>query len=277
MTPARALADEVALARLSAAVRWLRRQGDVMPDRVGVFGFSGGGAQALALAASTPLQACVVCSAQVSLDADLLAPLHGTAVLGVFPAKDAPADLPAFEKALAAAHVTHFIHRPPTRAGFMLPGHANYEHDPAEHAWYEIYEFLGKYVEDADENAPAKTGTLAPLKGKGVTTIADIMRTVNDGRGVRGKLLEDTAKTPADAKQWDRVRSEAALLAEANRWLQTKTPPRGSRAHWLDEIRAFTDSADQIVAAADRKDLEQMRRGLETLATRCAGCHKKHR
>jgi carboxymethylenebutenolidase len=278
LTPAQVLADEATLARLSAAVRWLRRQNEVMPDRVGVVGWSGGGAQALALAASTRLEACVVCSSLLSMDADLLAGLHGTPLLLVYPGRDAPAELPAFQKALAAAHVPYFTHVfAEAKRGFMTPGTPAYAHDPAEQTWYEIYEFLGKYVEDADENSPLKSGSLAPLKGKRPTTIADIMRTINDPRGLRGKLLGDLDKALSSEKDWERVRSEAALLAEANRWLQTRMPPRGSRAHWLEEIRGFTDVAEEIVAAAERKDQPAMRRALETLAGRCAGCHEKHR
>src|SRR5262249_25970535 len=54
------LVNEHSLARLSAAVRWLRRRGDVFPDRIGVLGWTGGDEE-LALATSVPVQACVIC------------------------------------------------------------------------------------------------------------------------------------------------------------------------------------------------------------------------
>jgi len=40
---------EQTLAGLSAAVRWLQRRPDVLPERIGVLGWAGGGEQALAL------------------------------------------------------------------------------------------------------------------------------------------------------------------------------------------------------------------------------------
>jgi dienelactone hydrolase len=43
------LTDEPTLARLSAAVRWLRRRADLFPDRIGVVGWSSGGGQPLEL------------------------------------------------------------------------------------------------------------------------------------------------------------------------------------------------------------------------------------
>jgi len=162
LDPAQVLDDEPVLAKLGAAVRWLRRQDDILPDRIGVVGWSCGGSQALALAATTPLQACVFCYCPLSTRADLLAGLHGVALLGIYP--DKGITLRDFQKALTKAHIPHQVRAyPGTRPGFMTPSRVGvYAFEPAEEAWYEIYEFLGKAVEDARSNPPPATLNHSP-------------------------------------------------------------------------------------------------------------------
>jgi dienelactone hydrolase len=265
--------DEPTLARLGAAVRWLRRRPDVLPERVGVVGWGTGAGQALALAANSPLQACVVCDGAVSADRAALAGLGRTQVLGLFAGRDEA--VPAFRTALVEARLPHKLEvYEAAGAGFFgPPGQPGYARDVADRAWVQVYEFLGKYVEDAPLTPPALTAG-GP---KAVATIADLMRSVNEPAGVRGSLLRDLEQEPGTAQQWERVRANAALVAEAGRLLQERTPPRGSPEHWSAEAAAYTAAAEQVVGAADRHDYAAARRGLEALGTRCASCHSRHR
>jgi carboxymethylenebutenolidase len=269
--------DETVLARLSAAVRWLRRRPDVLPERVGVVGWGRGAGQALALAASTPVQACVVCDGPVSAEPPTSAGLGRTPVLGLFAGRSEAVRqaLPAFRKALAEARLPHKVEVYDAAEGGFLgpPGRPGYARDVADRAWVEVYEFLGKYVEDAPTNQPAP----APAGAKAVATIADVMRSVNEPTGVRGSLLRDLEQSPGTARQWERVRANAALVAEAGRLLQARTPPRGSAAHWSAEAGAYTAAAEDLVSAADHRDYAAARRGLEALGARCASCHSRHR
>jgi dienelactone hydrolase len=117
MAPSRVevFSDELTLARLSAAVRWLRRRADILPNRMGVVGWSWGGEQALALAASTPFQACVICDGDVTDDPPIIAGLRGTAVLGVFAGNERipQKGLPAFQKALSDSQIVYRIKESP--------------------------------------------------------------------------------------------------------------------------------------------------------------------
>jgi dienelactone hydrolase len=275
------LADETTLAELSAAVRWLRRRPDVWPGRVGVVGWSRGGGQALALAAATPLQACVVCDGPLSDEPALLAGLRGTPVLGVFAGKGESARaVPAFAKALDRAGVPHrMVVFPGVGPGFMDPSDRRaYAEEQAERAHVEIYEFLGKYVEDAPQNTPLAAPGAGPVQpARTFAAIADIMRAVNEPTGVRGTLMQALAARPANRQEWDRVRANAALVAEAGNLLRVRTPPRGSHAHWLGQVEAYTAAAASIVEAADRQDYDGARRGLRELSARCAACHRLHR
>jgi carboxymethylenebutenolidase len=276
-----ALADEQTLAKLSAMVRWLHRRGDVLPGRLGVVGWLSGADQALALAATTPLQACVACDAVVTDNPILMAGLRGTAVLTVFAgdAGDPSKAIPAFHKALANARAPHKLRVfDGVGLGFMGPeDRKSYARAAADKAWFEIYEFLGKYVEDPPQPAAAEVPTESIHPRTSVATIADIMRSVNQPTAVRGTLIRLLEQEPTKQRQWENVRANAALMAEANRLLKSSTPKRGTRDHWLEEVEAFTAALEGIVAAADKHDYAGARRGLEEIKDRCAACHAAHR
>jgi hypothetical protein len=223
----------------------------------------------------------VVCDGPFSDEPALLAGLRGTPVLGVFAGKAGGAKaLPAFRRALARAGIPHKVavfHG--AEPGFMCPANgAVYARDAAERAYVEVYEFLGKYVEDAPQNGPAArpaAGSLAPEKA--LASIADLMRAVNEPTGVRGTLAEALARTPGKRQDWERVRANAAVIAETGNLLRARTPAKGSREHWLQQVAAYTEAAEDIVEAADRRDYAGARRGLQELSARCAACHRLHR
>jgi len=272
------LADEPTLARLAAAVRWLRRRPDVFPDRIGVVGWSMGADQALALAATTPLQACAICDASVVTDSALFAGLRGTPLLGIFAGKSAAAGrLPNFEKALTEAQIAHRIRSyAGVSPGFMTPDQATPGPEAAGKGYFEIYEFFAKFVEDADIIADTRLSRSGPAH-EPVAAIADIMRSVNQATGVHGDLLKSLQEEPADRPQWQRVRADAALIAEAAQLLEKHDPPKGKHEPWLEQCRAFALSAKAVVAAADRRDYPTALRSATALKARCAACHDRHR
>jgi carboxymethylenebutenolidase len=268
--------DERALVKLSGALRWLRRQRDVLPERIGVVGWSWGAGQALALTASARVQACVLCYGPISDDPGILEGLRGTPVLYIAAGENAK-----HHKAWAPLRDAVDKQRIPGKfmvfggsVGFMgPPGIKAYVEADAEDAWVEVYEFLGKYVEDADLNPPRRPAE----PSKSVATIADIMRAANSPIGLRGQLIRSLATEPADVRAWKQVRSEAALLAEAVGLLDRLKPPKGTLGHWQEQVHAFEKTAQSIMLAADQQDLAGARQALEKLGSRCAICHEKHR
>jgi carboxymethylenebutenolidase len=271
--------DEATLAELSAGIRWLRGRGDLLPNRLGVVGWAWSGGQVQALAAATPVQACVCCGGPLPQAPGLLLGLRGTPLLYLFAGGDEVArkDLPAFRKALTAAgvHGTFHIADDIGPGLLVLPDPGTATSPAADDAWVEIYEFLGKHVESAHPNTSV-SGTGGPAV-KSFATVADIMRAVNKPSGLRGALSRDLEKEPASDQEWEHIRANAALVAEAGGWLQARTPARGSPRHWQEQARAFTTAAEALVTAADRHDYAAARRGLQQLATRCAACHEEHR
>jgi dienelactone hydrolase len=262
--------EPATLADLSAAVRWLRGRSEVLPNRLGVVGWDWSGRQVLEFASVTALQACVVCDALLPVEREEMIGLRGTPVLGVY-AEGKKAALPAFQKHLAALQVPCKFHvANGVRPGFMgPPDQKNYSHDAAEDAWVAIYHFLEKHVEDA---RPPVVESL-----KSTATIADIMRAVNEPAGLRGTLSKALEQEPGSVKQWQRIRANAALMAEAGGWLQMRPPPKGPEGHWREQAEAFRAAAEAIVQAADQRDYAAARRGLQHLAGQCAACHQEHR
>jgi dienelactone hydrolase len=272
-----AFANEATLAELSAAVRWLRCRSGVLPNRTGVVGWGWSGGQALVLASATSLQACVVCDAPLPSEPGIVAGLRETPVLGVFAAEDfarRKEAVSAFRRLLADHRTLCNVHvAEDVRIGFMgPPTQKSYSSDAAEDAWFVIYNFLEKHVEDARTGDVSALSPVAPI-----ATVADIMRAVNDPSGLRGALGTALEHEPGNVKEWRRIRADAALVAEAGGWLAAHPPAKGSAAHWNDQARAFTSAAEAIVEAADKRDYAAARRGLVRVAQQCSACHLEHR
>jgi dienelactone hydrolase len=270
------LADEQVLARLWAAIRWLKRRPDVQAQRVGVVGWAGWGRQALALAAATPVQACAICDTEVQLDPALVAGLRGTPVFAAVAGKENPGlkNLTGFRQTLqAAGNPQKILVYEEARPGFLEPSAKAYAHSSAERAWVELYEFLGKYVEDA----PTSPATGSPSHSNAVATIADIMRAVNSPTGLLGVLDLELAQAPSNQRQWDRVRAQAALIAESSRLLPSLRPQKGPRGQWEEQARAFARAAGAVVASADERNYDAVRRSLQSLRSRCQACHRLYR
>jgi len=269
---------EQTLAGLSAAVRWLQRRPDVLPERIGVLGWAGGGEQALALAAATSVQACVLCDCQVPGDLAPLTGLRGTRLLGIFPTDDVAvrARLPAFRKSLTDAGIAAQIRvHSGVRLGFMRPQDDSAATAKAvDEAFVELYEFLGKYVEDA---APPERAAKSAAANHSIATIADLMQAVNQPTGVRGVLAKALEKQPTNDHEWKRVRSNGALLAEAGNLLKGKSPRRGTRHSWEAQVENYSSAADKIIAAAEIHDYPTTLRAMQELAATCAACHREHR
>jgi dienelactone hydrolase len=265
---------------LSATIRWLRHRSDVLPGQVGVLGWSKAAEVALELSASCRLQACVICDGSLKVDRASLGGLRGTPVLIITAARNESARkaLLRFEDGLRATHIVHRVRVfDGVGPGFMAAASDTPARKVADKAYFEIYEFLGKYVEDAPQTAvSAAPSNLAP-SDEPVATIADIMRAVNDMRGVRGDLIKALEREPSNVQQWRRLRADAAVLAEAGKLLEKRTPPRGLLQHWREQSHSFAATATAAVTAADRRDYAGALRSVQTLNTHCATCHEQHR
>lgn len=153
---------ERGLAQLCSAVRWLRRRDDVFPNKIGVLGWGKTTHLALELAAAQNLQAAVLTDVELPLvlDAPLAIGLRQTVVLIVRGTSEVtPLDrelVARLEQAFEIAHVEHrVLELKSAKTGFMDSQRREaFDAKSADRAWFEIYEFLGKHVEDAELKTP---------------------------------------------------------------------------------------------------------------------------
>jgi dienelactone hydrolase len=148
-----------------------------------------------------------------------------------------------------------------------------------EQAWVDIYEFLGKYVEDAPTAGKAER-PLAPEKpasGPEFVRIVDIMRVIMSDQGVRARLARSLTTAPSADAEWEQARSDAAMLAEAGNLLLAKSPPRGSVDAWRRRAEEFRSAAEVLLRAVEGRDFAAAQQSLRELPQACAACHADHR
>lgn len=284
--PADAIIHEQTLSSLTAAVRWLRGRDDVSADRIGAVAWSAAATWALELTADQHLQACVLCDAQLPrrMPPALASQLRGTGILLVNGTAgqvllDAEIVAP-FKQSLAAAGIDHQqLAFDKTLPGFMDSARKTaFDLHTADRAWFEIYEFLGKHVEDADiKQLLAERGQTASRPLKQFASIADLMRVLNAPTGVRGQLSKALGDGPADEMEWKQVASQAALLAESAELLSVRQPPKGKTATWLRHTATYRNAATSLSTAATARDLSAARAALLRLNNTCGQCHLDHR
>lgn len=252
---------------LMSALAWLRKRDDVLPGQLGVVGWGRGGEEALRLAATEALQACVTCDGLLANEQ--IAALK-TPVLAVCARLDGARaqQIEIFRKAVGRSRSPLKIHEVlGVRPGFMgPPGTPAYSEKEAEEAWLEIYEFLGKHVED----------TTGPVDGR-AGGIGELMRAVNSPAGLRGTLIRALEKEPANEASWKEARALAAMIAEGAGILERLRPPRGAWGQWQEQARTFREHAQKLVHDTERRDFKAARQALDSFGNRCAVCHKHHR
>jgi dienelactone hydrolase len=283
--PSDAVRRERHLARLGPAVRWLRSRDDVFAYKLGVLGWGAEARWALELAAACNLQAAVLADGDLppALNTPLAFGLARTVLLIVRATAESSGQpdpqAATLKNALTAAHIQHrqFDFKE-ARPGFMQTRRTPAEATAADHAWFEIYEFVGKYVEDAEPNAPplARSPQSASSTAP-VVTIADVMRAINSPTGLRGQIARTVNEGPRTDKDWHLLRAQAALITDAGTSLLNLTPRRGTATSWQHHATFYRDAAAELTTAADHHNLPAARRALDRLNASCSRCHVDHR
>lgn len=137
--------------------------------------------------------------------------------------------------------------------------------------------------------AVAAAGTLAiavPALGedptpKPVAQIKDIMLTYNNGPQSVAAVLRDQFKGQLDDEGWEAAGARATMMYEAGNMLLGMKPPRGADdaaglAKWKAHVADYRGCADAAREAVSKKDPAAGKAAMESLAKRCAECHKDH-
>jgi hypothetical protein len=166
------------------------------------------------------------------------------------------------------------------KPGFMESGRGDATAaKAADRAWFEIYEFLGKYVEDAepDRSPVVARSSISGKSDPPLVSIVDVMRAINGPSGVRGEVARALGEAPRDEREWKLLRARAAVMADSGATLMGLKPQKGSAATWLRHAAAYRDAAAELAAAADRRNLTDARSAFDRLNASCARCHAEHR
>jgi dienelactone hydrolase len=277
---------ELALAKLRSAVRWLRGRRDVFPDKLGILAWGATAPRVLEAAADQHLQATIVVDGYPStIDASLSLGLKHTAVLIVRGTRQLTnakrEERSHLERNLASAGVEHrVLELSDAKPGFMENSRGNAsDAKAADRAWFEIYEFFGKHVEDAELNsspAVARSSITAKSDPPRVA-IDDVMRAINGSAGIRSDVARALGEAPRDEKEWKLLRARAAVMTDSGATLMGLKPQKGTAASWRRHATAYRDAAAALVDAADRRKLTDARSAFDRLNASCARCHAEHR
>lgn len=281
------LRRERVLAALCSAARWMRNRADVFPDKLGVLAWGKTARWALELAAAQSLQCAVLTDVELPpmIDGPLRVGLKQTAVLIIRGLADAtPVDgkrAARLERDLAAAGVMHrWLEFTDARSGFMESRRSSkLAAKSADRAWFELYEFLGKHVEDAEPGPQMTTNRAAQPGPSAVPLVAidDVMRAINGPAGLRVEIARSLEAAPRAETDWTLLRSRAAVMAESGVLLGRLKPPKGTGTSWQRHADAYRAAAVALSAAAEKRNLTEARRAFDRLNTRCAQCHADHR
>jgi hypothetical protein len=239
----------------------------------------------LEVAAAQKLQAAVLIDVEFPplIDPRLSVGLRETSVLlvcGTAQATDSAREqLADFERALSAGHIRHRrVEFKTAKPNFMETRQiATYDAKSADRAWFEIYEFVGKYVEDAEPKTTPLASKSGAADASRAVSIGDVMRAVNGPKGIRGTVAQSLNGAPGEAKDWKLLRARAALMTDSGTSLLSLKPPRGDETHWQRHAVSYRDAAAALAVAADRHDLADARRAFDRLNGTCAKCHAEHR
>ena len=240
------------------------------------------------MAAAQNLQAAVLTDVELPLviDAPLSIGLRQTAVLIVRGAvRGDPVGWGTCREAgaplSAVAHVEHrVLEFKSAKTGFMDSQRPDaFDAKSADHAWFEIYEFLGKHVEDAELKAPLLAGRSSDVAqaDRPFVSIGDVMRAVNGASGVCGEVAQSLDEAPREEKDWKLLRARAAIMADSGVLLMGLKPTKGSPSSWQRHAASYRGAATALAAAADRRNLAEARQAFGRLKTNCDRCHSDHR
>ena len=88
-------------------------------------------------------------------------------------------------------------------------------------------------------------------------------------------LGKGTKDAPADAKAWDALATNAALLNEAGYLLMDDG--RCPDGDWANAAKALKEGSAAVLAKIEAKDLEGAAAEFKKVTESCAGCHKAHK
>jgi hypothetical protein len=106
-------------------------------------------------------------------------------------------------------------------------------------------------------------------------SIKEIMTKAHKGGD---SLLQKLGKElKADAPQWDDIEKQTKELVDLGTALAKNKPPRGTQESWDKQTRDYLSNAQDLAAAAAKKDKATALADLKKLQGSCMECHTAHK
>jgi cytochrome c556 len=110
------------------------------------------------------------------------------------------------------------------------------------------------------------------------TAAADEIKDVKGCMAFQGKVRKDVpdllkAKTP----NWEEVQKQTKDWVAMAETLGKQKPPKGTDESWKKQTDKYLGLVKDVDSAAEKKDLDGMKKGLGTIGMSCGGCHGQHK
>jgi cytochrome c556 len=106
----------------------------------------------------------------------------------------------------------------------------------------------------------------------------DDIKDIKGCMAFQGKVRKDVpdllkAKDP----NWEEVQKQTKDWVAMAETLGKQKPPRGSDESWKKQSEKYLTTVKDVDSAAQKKDLDGMKKGLGMVGGSCMGCHSQHR
>jgi cytochrome c556 len=107
---------------------------------------------------------------------------------------------------------------------------------------------------------------------------AEEIKDIKGCMAFQGKVREDMPELlKAKNPDWPEVKKQTKDWVAMADTLGKQKPPRGSDESWKTQTTKYLGLVKDVDAAAEKKDLDGMKKGLGIINNSCRGCHTQHR
>lgn len=94
----------------------------------------------------------------------------------------------------------------------------------------------------------------------------------------QGKVRKDVPELlKSKDPNWEDVQKQTKDWVAMAETLGKQKPPMGTETSWKEQTTKYLATVKDIDAAAGKKDVDGMKKGLGMVGTACGGCHKNHK
>jgi len=106
----------------------------------------------------------------------------------------------------------------------------------------------------------------------------DKLKDVKGCMAFQGKVRKEVPDLlKASNPDWDKVQKETKDWVAMAETLGKQKPPKGSDESWKKQTDKYLGLVKDVDAAAEKKDLNGMKKGMGTIGMACGGCHSQHK